>query len=117
MSVVNSPVASSQVAKDLARLGFWFMVRIIVALMIALSLRGDISWAGDDDEDSSPKAALQALNDFIGEWKGNGAPEKRRVERGERWDETGNWRWEIKGDEVWVKKAGENGRVLQEGGI
>ena len=91
------------------------MYRIIIALLIAVGLIGDISSSGDDEDDSSPKGALQALNDFIGEWKGNGAPEKRRIERGESWDETVSWSWKFKGDDAWLTMAVKNGRYLKSG--
>jgi len=91
------------------------MYRIVVVLLIAFGLIGGIAWARDDDDDSSPKGALQALNEFIGEWKGNGAPEKRRVERGESWDETLSWSWRFKKDDVWLTLAVKNGRYFKSG--
>ena len=91
------------------------MYRNAVALLIAFAFIGGICWAGDDDDDASPKGALQALNEFIGEWKGNGAPEKRRVERGESWDETVSWSWRFKKDDVWLTLAVKNGRYFKSG--
>ncbi len=34
--------------------------------------------ADDDDDKKAAKEALQALNDYIGTWKGSGGPEKVR---------------------------------------
>ncbi len=62
------------------------------------------------DSESSAKAALQALNDFIGDWNGSGAPEKKRPEPRETWSETVSWSWRFKGDVAWLVLAVKNGR-------
>ena len=65
---------------------FWLILATAVALAISLV---PIRAADDEDkDDGSAKAALQALNDFIGEWKGSGSPEKARPGRGEK-----RWSW------------------------
>src|SRR5262249_33570371 len=45
---------------------------------------------GDD-----PKEALQALQDYIGGWKGNGTSE---MNKSEIWKETANWGWRFPKD-------------------
>ena len=35
--------------------------------------------AASDDSPKTSKEALQALNDFIGEWKGSGGPDKPKL--------------------------------------
>src|SRR5438105_8860992 len=72
---------------------------------------------GDEEDTGSPKGALQALNEFIGDWKGSGGPEKRRVERGESWEETVSWSWRFKGDDAWLVMAVKNGRYLKSGEV
>jgi YHS domain len=91
------------------------MYRIAVVFLITFGLLAGFAWARDDDDDASPKGALQALNEFIGEWKGNGAPEKRRVERGESWDETLSWSWRFKKDDAWLILTVKNGRYFKSG--
>jgi hypothetical protein len=91
------------------------MYRIAVVFLITFGLIAGFAWARDDDDDASPKGALQALNEFIGEWKGNGAPEKRRVERGESWDETLSWSWRFKKDDAWLILTVKNGRYFKSG--
>ena len=49
------------------------------------------------DTPSSTKEALQALNDFIGNWKGDGAPLKARPGPNELWKETLSWGWQLQG--------------------
>lgn len=67
--------------------------------------------AADDDA----KTALQALNEFIGDWKGSGAPEKPRPEARETWQETVRWSWRFKGDDAWLTLKVENGKHLKSG--
>jgi hypothetical protein len=72
-----------------------------------------VSFAGDDDDDSDAKSALQALNDFIGDWNGSGNPEKARSEPGESWRETASWIWRFKGEDAWLTMTVKNGKHLK----
>ena len=63
--------------------------------------RSALADKGDDPKTS--KEGLQALNDFIGEWKGSGGPDK--VKPGPRdavWTEALEWVWKFKGDDAWL---------------
>ncbi|MBV9125415.1 MAG: hypothetical protein JO112_18825, partial [Planctomycetes bacterium] len=72
--------------------------------------------AGDEDDDtSSPRAALEALNDFIGHWKGDGAPDQPQPDPNQAWKETVNWTWRFKGDDAWLVMTVNNGKYLQSG--
>jgi hypothetical protein len=71
--------------------------------------------AGDDTEKKSSREALQALNDFIGRWKGVGGPEKPRPDPKETWNETIDWVWRFKGNDAWLVLTIKNGRYLQGG--
>jgi hypothetical protein len=82
-------------------------------LGIALSLPAVA--AGDDLEKKSSRDALQALNDFIGRWKGVGSPEKPRPDPKESWNETIEWVWRFKGTEAWLVLTIKDGRHLQGG--
>jgi hypothetical protein len=91
------------------------MRRMLLGCLIGIALFAGLAWAGDDEDDSTPKGALQALNEFIGDWKGSGAPEKRIIERGESWEETVSWSWRFKGDDAWLSMTVKNGRYLKSG--
>jgi len=68
-----------------------------------------------DDGPKTVKESLQALNDFIGAWKGSGAPEKARPTASEIWSETVNWGWRFKGDDAWLTMEVKNGKYLKSG--
>jgi hypothetical protein len=69
--------------------------------------------AADDAEKPSAKEALQALNDFIGTWKGSGGPNKPRPEPNEIWNETVDWAWRFKSDDAWLTLSIKNGKHFQ----
>ena len=55
--------------------------------------------AADNEAKEARMEALRELNDFIGEWKGSGAPDKAKPAANEMWSETLTWGWRFKGDE------------------
>jgi YHS domain len=63
-------------------------------------------------EPSSAKEALQALNDYIGGWKGNGTSEK---DRSAIWKESANWSWRFKGKDAWLTLDLPDGRYFRKG--
>jgi hypothetical protein len=67
------------------------------------------------DEQVTPKAALELFNDFVGEWKGSGAPDKPRANPKDAWTETGKWAWHFKGNDTALILTIEGGR-LNKGG-
>jgi len=60
------------------------------------------------------KKGLQALNDFVGTWNGDGksAPTKPKKET---WAETLDWSWRFKGDDVWMTWKLKDGKVFKSG--
>src|SRR5438034_9862278 len=67
-----------------------------IVMAIALCM-GNLE-AGKKGDD--PKEALQALQDYIGGWKGNGTSEKNRSEI---WKETVDWSWRFpKGKDAYL---------------
>jgi hypothetical protein len=60
----------------------------------------------------SPKEALQALNEYIGGWKGNGSVPKNVRET---WRESVDWSWRFKGKDAWLTMKVKGGRYLQGG--
>src|SRR5258707_342826 len=91
------------------------MIRAGLLSMFALSCFLPGSAWSDDDEAASPKTALQALNEFIGEWRGRGALEGSRANQGDKWQETVSWSWKFKGDEAWLTMAVKKGKFLKSG--
>jgi hypothetical protein len=85
------------------------MKLVAAAVALVLSL-GPVTAA---DEPPSLKAALQELNEFIGDWKGLGAPEKPRPDQREVWQETVSWSWRFQGEDAWLVMAVKNGKHFQ----
>jgi hypothetical protein len=71
--------------------------------------------AGDKAE---VKEALQALQDFIGEWQATGSPDKPRVDpRDPTWKEIIRWAWRFKGDDAWLTLEFDGGKLLKSGEV
>lgn len=83
--------------------------RILVSCWM---LAGVSAMPGQED---STKEALQALNDFIGEWKGSGSPEKARPDPKSTWRESVSWSWRFKGTDVWLAMTVKDGKYLTSG--
>ena len=68
------------------------------------------------DDKAETKEALQALQDFIGEWQANGSPDKPRIDpRDPTWKETLSWAWRFKGDDAWLSLDVKNGKFVKAG--
>jgi YHS domain-containing protein len=63
-------------------------------------------------EPASAKEALQALNEYIGGWKGNGTSEKNRSEI---WKEEADWSWRFKGKDAWLTLTLKDGKHFKKG--
>jgi hypothetical protein len=87
-------------------------LNILIVLGLTLLSREPTATADSPDK-LSPKEALQALNDFIGTWKGNGGPDKPRPVPKDTWSETLDWTWRFKGDNVWLNLAIKSGKHFQ----
>src|SRR6266404_3027028 len=85
---------------------------VLVVCLSPFILVGSVG-AGDDDPQSETKAALQALNDFIGDWKGNGAPETPLAR--DTWQEAVSWSWRFRKDNAWLTMKVEKGKYLKSG--
>ena len=83
--------------------------------LVALAPPGYGADKGDKDEPANAKEALQALNDFIGEWNGSGGPVKANAPAGSIWKETLNWSWRFKGDDAWLTLDIKNGKYYRAG--
>src|SRR5262249_29281562 len=63
-------------------------------------------------EPASAKEALQALNDYIGGWKGNGTSEQNKSEI---WKESASWSWRFKGKDAWLTLDLQDGKHFKKG--
>src|SRR6516164_6135454 len=71
---------------------FNLMKRLLVcASLFALVFALPRLAADDAEEPASAKEALQALNDFIGQWKGTGDVERAKTGSKTFWTETVDW--------------------------
>ncbi len=66
---------------------------LVALLTPALAKEGDFK---------TSKAALQALNDYIGTWNGSGAPDKFNVAAKDTWKESVELGWKFKGSDAWL---------------
>jgi hypothetical protein len=68
--------------------------------------------AATRDDQQTVKKALQALNDYIGGWKGNGTVARNARET---WGESADWAWRFKKKDVWLTVTVKKGRFLKGG--
>jgi hypothetical protein len=87
---------------------------MLTGLLAVLACAGARTWA-DEDETPTPKEALQALNDFIGDWNGAGEPEGPGVDRRDGWREDISWSWRFKGDDAWLVMKIKKGKYWKGG--
>jgi len=89
------------------------MFRVMAFSFCLMGLVAGIS-AGADKNTEANKEALQKLQDFIGQWKGNGGPDGKTVSK-DVWSETINWGWRFKGDDAWITLEVEKGKFIKSG--
>lgn len=63
-----------------------------------------------DDKSEATKEALKALNEFIGQWKGNGESKATM----KNWKESAEWGWDLKGGVAFKLKV-DGGTLFSEG--
>jgi hypothetical protein len=69
-----------------------------------------------DNDKAKVKEALQALQEFIGEWNGNGGPDKPKAgPKDPIWKETFKWGWKFKGEEAWLVVEVKDGKQFKSG--
>jgi YHS domain-containing protein len=85
----------------------------LLAALLAIGLRAAAD-VKDKDKDPS-KEALQALQEFIGQWKANGAPEKAKPAPKELWSESLSWGWNFKSDAPALALQVKDGKLLKGG--
>src|SRR5438132_7385406 len=83
---------------------------LIISLWLSLPvLLAPTAHAADKDA-AKAKEALQALNEYIGTYKGNGSPDKPRPDPKETWGEKVDWSWRFKGEDCWLRMEVDKGR-------
>ena len=62
--------------------------------------------------EKTPREALQACHDLIGEWKGTGKPYFGTREEQQKgfWVETIDWQWKFKGKDAWLRADVKKGK-------
>jgi YHS domain-containing protein len=64
------------------------------------------------DKPEPSKEALKALNEFVGQWKGNG---ESKSGKSEIWKESAEWSWDLKGTDPALKIKFTGGKQFSEG--
>src|SRR5688572_11222300 len=64
------------------------------------------------DKPDASKDALKALNEFVGQWKGNG---ETKSGKSEIWKESAEWSWDLKGSEPALKIKFTGGKQFTDG--
>jgi hypothetical protein len=71
-----------------------------------------------DASDNEAKEKLKELQDYIGDWKGNGGPDKPRASPSDPiWSEKLEWSWRFKGKDAWLSLDIKNGKFLKGGQV
>jgi hypothetical protein len=70
--------------------------------------------AADNADKSEVKEALKELQEFIGNWKGTGSPDKPRPSpRDPIWNENIRWCWRFQGDDAWLAMNVKDGKLFK----
>jgi YHS domain-containing protein len=96
------------------------MRRLLLYCPVLLAVLASAVGAGSPDPaptayppKHTPKEALQAFNDLIGSWHGDGEPNGTREEKQKGfWRETIAWQWQFKGDDAWLQAAIDKGKYF-----
>jgi YHS domain-containing protein len=93
---------------------FGLIVMVGVVALVAEGLTGTSKAAPTADQKKA-KEKLQELHEFIGQFNGNGGPDKAKTAPNELWKETVNWGWKFKGDDTWLTVEFKDGRLFKSG--
>jgi hypothetical protein len=86
---------------------------LMVGLVAVLVLGVHTAEAQNTKKIEELKKGLQALNDFVGTWNGDGksGPSKPKAS----WAEQLEWGWRFKGDDVWMTWKLKDGKLFKSG--
>lgn len=95
------------------------MNRLLVcaSLFAFVAVPSPRSGADDGEEPASAKEALQAFNDYIGEWKGTGDVERAKTGSKTFWTESVSWSWRFKKDDASLALTIKNGKLFKAGDL
>ena len=90
------------------------MMPRILALIALFGLISAVP--ADQPAAKSPREALQAFSDLIGDWKCTGTPNGTReeIQKG-FWTEKMSWEWQFKNKDAWLKVGFEKGKYFTGG--
>jgi hypothetical protein len=88
---------------------------LMLGVVVAILPRGS-SAAPTEKDKAAAKEALQAVQDFVGDWKGAGGPDKTgKAPPGSIWSEKVSWGWSFKGEEPKLVFTIDKGKFLKSG--
>jgi len=95
------------------------MKRLLALLCVLGLLAFGLTTLAADKKEPTAKEALQALNDFIGGWKGNGGPDRTNPPPASKdlWKENASWGWRFKGDDAWLTIEIKDGKYFKGGEV
>jgi len=85
-----------------------------LGILLGIGLLAFPVFGAPKDDKAEAKEALQALNDYVGEWKGSGAPAGARPGASGLTENFG-WSWRFKGDDAWMTWAVKDGKNFKSG--
>lgn len=88
-----------------------FMKRILSFAVLLTVITLALPSMGQDKK-PSPRESLKELQDFIGQWNGNGQSAKTKSDL---WTETISWGWRFKGDDGWMEMTIKDGKHFKKG--
>ncbi len=88
---------------------------LALGLTLGLLAFGLQTFAALPDDPSGAKEALQELQAFIGQWKGEGGPDRPKAPAKDLWSEKIEWSWRFKGDDAWLTMAIKDGKYFKSG--
>ncbi|MFO0969563.1 MAG: hypothetical protein U0793_28730 [Gemmataceae bacterium] len=83
-----------------------------LGLLALLAFSFPILGKPDAEKPADAKEALQALQDYIGGWKGNASSEK---DKSSLWKETAEWSWRFKGKEIFFSVNMGTSKLFKKG--
>jgi YHS domain len=88
---------------------------LLFGMLVAFAVVAHTAEAQDKKKIDELKKGLQALNDFVGVWNGDGkaGPTKPKI----TWAEQLEWGWKFKGDDVWMVLKIKDGKVFKGGDL
>src|SRR5437764_12616013 len=89
-----------------------FFATALLSSVVLLPQTGPAADRKGKADKLTPKEALQALNAYIGSWKGDGSLEKNPSTI---WKETLSWSWRFKGDDAWLNFEIKDGKFFKGG--